>query len=155
MNAPPIDYRFTYRAQLDRIRRMRRRFDDPHENMQVAQDIMWSFFQHCWHLKDWVVNDLVLTTKAQRDGVEAAAHASNLLMLCRGLCNATKHLDSRPGEARHSHMNANIGAGPRMEIIIDDGSGNKIRGHHLADRCIAEWNTILAAHGLSTQPLPL
>jgi hypothetical protein len=144
MNAP-IDYRFTYRAQLDRVRRMRARFDEKYESLEAAQDIMWSFFQHCWHLKDWVMHDALLI-----------AHApGSPLRHCQGLCNATKHLETRRGEARHSHMNANIGGGrPRMECIIDDGTGQKILGHQLADQCIAEWDCILRANGLSVDPVP-
>jgi hypothetical protein len=155
MNAP-IDYRFTYRAQLDRVRRMRARFDEKYESMEAAQDIMWSFFQHCWHLKDWVMHDAVSITQAQKDAIYTAVHApGSPLRHCQGLCNATKHLETRPGEARHSHMNANLGGGrPRIECIIDDGTGQKVPGHNLADQCIAEWDRILTANGLSVDPSP-
>jgi hypothetical protein len=157
MNAR-IDYRFTYRAQLDRVRRMRARFDDKHESLEAAQDIMWSFFQHCWHLKDWLKHDKVLVTDSQRDAVLAAAHFnSSPLVICRELCNATKHLQARPGEARHSHMNATLdtsGRQPRMECLVDDGSGRLIPGHELADNCIREWERILHGHGLSIASVP-
>jgi hypothetical protein len=160
MSTPPIDYRFTYRAQLDRVRRMRARFDDRHDSMEAAQDIMWSFFQNCWHVWDWVEHDPALVTPAQRAAValemrKVSKTVGSTMMLCRGICNATKHLETKPGEARHSHMNANIGGNrPRMECIIDDGNGNRIAGHDLADRCIAEWERILTAQGLSVAAVP-
>jgi hypothetical protein len=123
--------------------------------------MMWSFFQHCWHLKDWAMHDAVLISQAQKAAVYAAAHAAGSpLRLCRGICNATKHLETRAGEARHSHVSYTLFAGPdgggkpSVECIIDDGNGNKIPGHDLADACIAEWERILKENGLSVDPVP-
>ena len=165
MNAP-IDYRFTYRAQLDRVQRMRKRFDVKHESQdaaqdaQDAQDIMWSFFQNCWHLKDWVREDKVLTTQAQRDAIHTEAHLpGSPLRHCQALCIATKHLGPRPG-AKHKRMNINIFAGwggggrPNIELIVDLGDGNEMSGHDLADQCIAEWKRIFTEQNLSVEPVP-
>ncbi|MBS0580634.1 MAG: hypothetical protein JSR36_15360 [Proteobacteria bacterium] len=135
-------------------------FDDAHESLREAEDLMWSFFQHCWHLRDWLMKDKhwqspdVATAKAQRKALQASIDQSPWLTMCSGVCNMTKHLGRRVGEARPSHMNANIGAGPRMECIIDDGNGNRLPGHVFADRCIADWDRILQAHALSTAPMP-
>src|SRR5258707_2105856 len=80
-----------YRHQLDRVRRFRGYVEGPHANDVEFQDIMWSFFQHCWHLKDWVKHD-PQALDAQKAAVKTAVHASALLSVCRDMCNGTKHL---------------------------------------------------------------
>jgi hypothetical protein len=46
-----------YQDQLARIRRFLARV----ENLSVAEnqvgyeDMLFTFFQHCWHLKDWIM----------------------------------------------------------------------------------------------------
>lgn len=157
---PPVtDYRNTYREQLDRVRRFRARLDEEYHSQLVFQDIMWSFFQHCWHLKDWVKNDRILVTDAQRAGVHAAVHApGSPLLVCRDLCNGTKHLtlaDPSSGTgARHHHMSTTVFLGSNrpveIDCLIDDGSGTGklISGLQLAGECVALWEHILKAQGL-------
>ena len=46
-----------YMDQLNRVRRMLDRINrQDREPIEYGDDI-WSFFQNCWHLKDWVKND--------------------------------------------------------------------------------------------------
>jgi hypothetical protein len=115
------------------------------------QDMMWAFFQNCWHLKDWIKNDPLLSD-AVRTAIDKAAHdKSSCLKMCRELCNGTKHLGERPG-ASHRHINTTIrpGAGPsEMDCVIDNGQGQLISGKKLAADCLAEWERILQSLGLS------
>jgi hypothetical protein len=154
MNAP-VDYRNTYRDQLDRVRRFLARMQREADQAEF-QDMAWSFFQHCWHLKDWINSDRVLVNDAQRRPINAAAHvAGSPLRLCQDLCNGTKHLGSRPG-ARQHHMAYTLFAWARrseMDCIIDDGHGHLISGKQLAAECVAEWERILRAQGLSIDPV--
>jgi hypothetical protein len=93
VNETATDYRNTYREQLDRVRRFRARLAEQYNSQLVFQDIIWSFFQHCWHLKDWVMNDHALLTDVQKREISAAVHATGSpLLICRDLCNGTKHL---------------------------------------------------------------
>jgi hypothetical protein len=148
------DYRSTYREQLDRVRRFLERLE-PIEQTNF-QDMMWSFFQHCWHLKDWVRHDAGLSPD-QKKIIVAAAHASPNLRICRDLCNRTKHLKltAKPSSgsgARHDHMAYTLHSGSdrasEMDCIIDDGKGKQISGKQLAGDCVGEWERILNGHGL-------
>ena len=46
-----------YRDQLDRARRFLDRMEAPCSNEVEFQDMVWAFFQNCWHVKDWIEND--------------------------------------------------------------------------------------------------
>jgi hypothetical protein len=148
-----------YRDQLDRVRRFLERVEGAHASDVAFQDIMWSFFQHCWHLKDWVKHD-PLAHQGQKDKVKDAAHASALLLICRDMCNGTKHLkleSPRSGSgAAHSHVDMKITPGsglpPKMDCFIDDGTGKQISGMQLARDCVSEWERILQSVGLAIAP---
>jgi hypothetical protein len=137
-----------YREQLDRVRRFLERVEGRHRSEVEFKDIMWSFFQHCWHLIDWLQHDGG-ASEAQKQGVKAKVHASALLALCRDLCNGTRHAALQPPPA---------GAGMRrlagtMDCLINDGFGNLISGKKLARDCLAEWLRILESQGLATARL--
>jgi len=150
-----------YRHQLDRARRFLDLVQLDYQGLEDIdevefQDMMWSFFQHCWHIKDWVLHD-PLASNAQKNAVIDMAHQSGALMICRDLCNGTKHLRlNNPGSgagASHQHVDMNIVPGQgRFEIdcIIDDDHGNRISGKRLARDCIAEWERILKSEGFAT-----
>jgi hypothetical protein len=153
-----------YRHQLDRARRFLERVQRPHEDIEDMgdvdfQDMMWSFFQHCWHVKDWIRHD-PLASSAQKNAASDGAHQSAVLKICRDLCNGTKHLRlDRPGSgsgASHQYVNTTIVPGEgrfEMDCMIDDGHGKVIPGKQLARDCIAEWERILKSQGLATERL--
>jgi hypothetical protein len=142
-----------YKEQLERIRRFLGRielYDRPYDEYE---DDIWSFFQNCWHLKDWLKNDDELTV-LQRDSVESRVAASPNLMVCADLANARKHLkltSPRVG-ANHSHKNflIVIGGPSKVEYFINMGTGAKVEGLQLAHACLAEWEQILNDMGLKT-----
>ena len=146
-----------YRHQLDRARRFLDRLDRPASldgdgmNDVEFQDMVWAFFQNCWHVKDWVKND-PLVDQVVKDAVIKRAHESVVLRVCRELCNGTKHLGEHPGEASHDHVNTTIvpGGETTMDCLIDNGAGTLVSGRLLARQCIAEWESILQSHGLAT-----
>jgi hypothetical protein len=144
-----------YMHQLDRVRRFLERVEGHHQTDVEFQDIVWSFFQHCWHLKDWVKHD-PLATESQRENVCRKAYASPLLKICRDLCNGTKHLNldqARSGSgARHAHVTTTIvpGRSSEMDCMVEDGHGNLISGKQLARACVEEWVRILESQRLVT-----
>lgn len=156
-----------YRHQLDRARRFLERVQRPvFEDMEIQvddvefQDMMWSFFQNCWHVKDWVCNDPLVPSATKGAVVDMAHHLSPDLKMCQELCNGTKHLGMRPG-AKHKSTDTTYDFARghvEMDCVIDDGNGNEISGKELARRCIAEWERILGLQGLNTtrppDPLP-
>lgn len=147
-----------YRHQLDRARRFLDRVERHIEDLEEIDDVefqdnMWSFFQHCWHIKDWVQHD-PLVPPAKKTAVIAEAHQSAVLMMCRDLCNATKHLrlNSPGAHAMHKHVATVIAPEHgryEHDLIVDDGGGGELSGKQLARDCIVEWERILAAHGLA------
>jgi hypothetical protein len=129
---------------------MRRVEAQDQKSDQDFQDDMWSFFQHCWHLKDWVKNDDTVP-QAARDQVVAEAHASQILMVCRDLACGTKHLklDDPKANAVHSHINITLTTGqkPAMEMEVEV-NGMMCSGLKIARECVAEWQRILLLAGL-------
>lgn len=151
-----------YRDQLDRARRFLDFVLAEYEGLEDInevefQDMLWSFFQHCWHVKDWLRHDPLATAKQKRAAIKMAERPGGPLLICRDLCNGTKHLNlSHPSSgagAAHLYVDMNIVPGRgRFEIdcILDDGHGAQISGRRLALDCIADWERILQAQGLAT-----
>ncbi len=151
-----------YRDQLDRARRYLDRVLADYEGLEDInevefQDMMWSFFQHCWHVKDWLRNDPLASNSQKRAAIDLAERSGGPLLICRDLCNGTKHLKltdpSSGAGAAHLYVDMNIvPERGRFEIdcIIDDGHGTQISGKRLAVDCIAEWERILESQGLAT-----
>jgi len=147
-----------YRDQLNRARRFLDRVfqasdaDWADANENEFRDLMWAFFQNCWHVKDWIQSDTTIPV-ATKDEVYRLAHQSAILAICQQLCNGTKHLGPRPG-ASHDHVATTIAPGwgiSDMDCMINDGHGNIISGKELARDCIAEWECILRSQGLAVQ----
>lgn len=142
-----------YKEQLQRTRRYLQRIEQHDRPEDQYGDDMWSFFQNCWHLKDWIKNDLEISA-AQRDGVENKVSHSAALMICADLANARKHfkLNKPRVGASHSHKNFVITPGEpsRIEYLINTGAGPKVDGLGLAHNCLAEWERILRELGLDT-----
>jgi len=145
-----------YRHQLERTRRFLGRVYNLIQadwgttgNQVYFQDMMWAFFQNGWHVKDWIEHDPIVP-RATQDTAIAMAHNSPDLMVCRELCNGTKHLGKIPGQASHSHIDSeNVdGFTVDMHCVIEDGGGKLISGKELAQRCLAEWDRILTSQNL-------
>ena len=142
-----------YRCQLARAGRFLDRIEKP--NLQQAnevefQDMMWAFFQNCWHIKDWMSDDPAVP-ETTKEAVIKDAHASALLKVCQELCNGTKHLGERPGEAKHlfTAMTVDREKGVlEMDCTYEDGSGAVRSAKELARQCLEDWRRILKSHGL-------
>lgn len=141
-----------YRNQLDRTRRFLERVEGPHPNDVAFQDMMWAFFQNCYHLRDWICRDPLLE-KSQVNSILAKANMSLPLQRCGDLCNGTKHLCEKP--TRHSHVNIIVKPGEQLELdcIIDIGGNLQISAKQLARECVVEWEHILQSEGLATARL--
>ena len=100
------------------------------------QDMVWAFFQNCWHVKDWVWNDPIVP-QVTKDAVSAMAHSSVVLKVCQEMCNGTKHLAARRG-ASHDSIDTTIVPGGETinECVIDRGDGELVSGRMLA---ISAW----------------
>jgi hypothetical protein len=137
-----------YREQLDRVRRFLHLLEGRHRSDVEFKDTMWSFFQHCWHLIDWLQHDR-LASEAQKQAVKAKVYASALLAMCRDLCNGTRHAALKPPALATGARQAT----GKMDCLVQDGFGNLISGTRLAQDCVAEWLRILESAGLATARL--
>lgn len=145
-----------YRDQLDRMRRFLGRIVDPARPPDLAsyQDDVWSFFQNCWHLKDWVKHDPLLAG-GTKDKITAAVEASRTLTIANDMANATKHLELRGARAPAAHAHIQVvldGGDSRIECVIEV-DGVHLLASVVAKSCVAEWERILVAEGLSISPV--
>jgi len=143
-----------YIDQLDRVRRMLDRLNRQDRSPIEYGDDLWSFFQNCWHLKDWIKNDPSVPARV-RGLIEKLVADSPPLMICADLANGTKHLWLRKPRvgAKHSRWNLLItpGESSKVEYLIDIGSGDQQDGLELARECLLEWERILTAKGLMSR----
>jgi len=72
---------------LRALSRVEQRNDDIVEEL----DALYSFFQSCWHLKDWLKNDDTLA-QTTRDVIVSEAEKAESLNYCADLANGSKHL---------------------------------------------------------------
>jgi hypothetical protein len=149
-----------YLDQVERARRFLKRAEDIEGFADAEfQDLMWAFFQNCWHIKDWVLND-ERVPQATRSAIAVMALNSIPLKVCEQLCNGTKHLGptrkkrrAKKGPiAKHGCVETTVDASGRteMDCMIDTGAGKQVSGRLLAHQCIAEWASIFQSHGLPT-----
>ena len=71
-----------WEEQFARVKRYLRRVGDRSRERTEYEDDLLSFFQSCWHLKDWVCNDNDLPSKT-RAAIKVAVHRSKALLICR------------------------------------------------------------------------
>ena len=107
-----------YRHQLDRARRILERVEpmsmtewdaaaDGVADDVEFQDMMWAFFQNCWHVKDWLRNDPSVPAAVKKSAIELLHNEAGPLKICHELCNGTKHLGQRSG-ASHRRVDLEI-----------------------------------------------
>ena len=102
-----------YKEQLDRTRRWLQRIENKNAQPTEYLDFMIAFFQNCWHLKDWIKNDVTLKDTIHQT-IETEAAKYNSLMICADVANRTKHLvlkkNIRLGAELERHVNVTVNA---------------------------------------------
>jgi hypothetical protein len=145
-----------YRDQLDRVRRYldRVRAQESPRYVIDYQDDVWSFFQNCWHLKDWVKHDPLIPER-QKHQIKLAVEASRVLAVANDIANGTKHLElydpRAPAEYAHTRLNTTDAVSQVECVILVDGI--HMNASVVAEECLSEWISILAAEGLPTDPI--
>jgi hypothetical protein len=153
-------HRYGYLDQLNRARRFLKRMKDANRSGEEFQDMAWAFYQNCWHVTDWLVNDLRLGDRTHRKRFKDLAKASIPLTICRALCDGTKHKNfdlNNKGAPSHyiaytMHLSPLGASGEKpneIDFVIHNAVGFA-SGTKLADECIAEWERILKSEGLAT-----
>src|SRR5687767_6889445 len=95
-----------WREQWDRTQRWFVKFDRIVTTPQYvptddAFDVVYAFFQNCWHVKDWLRNDPSVAPLV--GDVERCVNDSDALSVCADMANGSKHAvltDPRTGEPK-------------------------------------------------------
>ena len=82
-----------YQQQLERLERkyhtlIQSRDAIADSNIDEIRDLLLSFFQDCWHMKDWVIK----STGTDQQKLQSFLSASLEMNMCREICNTAKHL---------------------------------------------------------------
>lgn len=110
-----------------------------------------SFFQDCFHLKDWIKNDPASGAAAQ---IEEAVQAELPLRIAADLANAAKHLERtmhREG-AYVTSTNVTVHLGQNkpadIEYVVTLADGSTLVAQQVAKDAMASWAAVLARLGL-------
>lgn len=79
----------SWKSHYGRMRRSYERICEPYMSAVAYEDDLIHFFQDCWHLKDWIKNDLSISNRRL---IVTDAEANNALKIVAALANASKHL---------------------------------------------------------------
>jgi hypothetical protein len=113
---------WTWKLQYERLKRSLKIIEDQDLNTIDYNDGIWHFFQDCYHLKDWIINDPSVDIsikgkyldKKHKEGHKVEKYIiDNLdLSICADLANRSKHL-------KLTHSKGNIEADiTRGNIIV-------------------------------------
>jgi hypothetical protein len=110
------------------------------------QDVTYAFFLNCYHLKDWIKADPVLS---ELGNVEAFINGSFELRLCADICNASKHFeltkprsDQNPAISLPTIMMDQRGDKVVVRYNVKTTSGS-IDSFELAQSCMSAWSQFL------------
>lgn len=150
-----------YQEQVDRVARCLARIEKPTSDQTEYVDFLWSFFQNCWHVKDWIKNDQAVP-EAVRNNVEKDAKQYDALMICADLCNRSKHLelttirkDARLRGDIKVLLSENIPTGESdstvsWEYVVTLGDGSTRFALDVARTAMDAWKTLLSRYGLNS-----
>ena len=144
-----------HQEQYERVKRYYKKFKDINEGLILNEpsenyvDTIYSFFIHCFHLKDWIIHDPVAALVAPK--VENYIHRNLDLSICGDLCVGLKHLEKDEKYDPHSQLdpkfgnkNAKLHLGGKedgkfeMKITIDTKTGPR-DAFDIATKCIDAW----------------
>jgi hypothetical protein len=152
-----------WREQYDRMKRWRETVARDRFDADRVQDIFLAFVQTCYHMVDWL--ELDRSQPIRREGADRHVANSEVLSLCGALCIGAKHarleaelkenkadltvgtsvlgaytLQTMTGETSHREVNV-----VRVQLEWRDSS---ITALEFADRCMDDWERLLAARGV-------
>jgi hypothetical protein len=71
-----------YQEQFRRVVRCLNKIEKETGDRVEYEDDLWSFFQNCWHLKDWIRYDPTLRGRAIRKEIEKKVKHTKYLEIC-------------------------------------------------------------------------
>ncbi len=144
--------------QLNRVIRWYRRFQQINEGIQKSAsfegqyDDMLAFFMNCYHLKDWIKNDI--SDDSLNTVVEDYINQNDCLKLCADICNGAKHLDvtrSRFGEETSIRTEVHLDESQENPPVIrkwyiTSNSGQIFDAFDIATQCVERWVDFFNQH---------
>jgi hypothetical protein len=147
-----------WESQFERLKRALRKVKRGDADATTRLDDLFTFFQHCWHLKDWTKNDDTVP-KATRKAVVKDVEAADRLLYCADLANGSKHLHldkSRKGATIWRFKGST--SDPKTGKVFSGVEGFGIASRHgtpqpydiveFAVKVVEDWVDILKKHGL-------
>lgn len=129
------------------------------EDSRHYQDVLYAFFQNCYHLKEWIEKDKYVNPQIKIQ-VKDFFENSEALGLAADICNATKHFELTK-KTHHPFSKKTIA--PRQKISMTFGTakpiisisyklqlsdGTEFDAFQFASECIAEWEKFYVTRGL-------
>ena len=146
-----------YKEQLERLERkykllLKQKNSINDENILELRDLILSFFQDCWHLKDWVQKS---SQRVHKNTLHNFLLNSFELQICREICNTSKHLildrHTLNNDARLAEFN-NIPIalareyspwGDKLIFLIRSEKG-RYDAFELAKECLKQWEKFIS-----------
>jgi hypothetical protein len=139
------------KEQLERVKRFLNRIEDQDRDSTQYDDDLWSFFQNCYHLKDWIRNDPVVPNQVKRT-VEEFVRRNDELRICADLANRSKHLklDRPRDDAKITSRSVIVCVGgiSTCEHAITLRDGSKRIALDVARKAVDAWESFLSKNGL-------
>jgi hypothetical protein len=147
-----------WREQYDRMLRWHARINEATHVDDRFLDECYAFFTCCFHVKDWLKADVAVPHEV-RDLVEQYVERNLWLRLSADLANGSKHMildHPRFDEPARVEKIGVLDLSPLAIMPVKPGAVIQIGAdmyhpRHVADRCVAQWNTFLVEHGLATE----
>jgi hypothetical protein len=160
-----LNEEFGYKNQLERLKRYREKLNDYSVNQLEYKDILWSFFQNAYHLKDWIKNDGKISLKYD---VENFINENKYIKITADLANRSKHLKLSSIRGNNSDCNKEgvnvfvrtIHLDKKYNIIdnldskstcqyfyiIKNANDESFNHIYLADNILKEWTEFIDKH---------
>jgi hypothetical protein len=144
-----------YVEQFERVKRFLGRIEVQGRDSTEYDDDLWAFFQNCWHLKDWIMNDPGVPRALGKRIFKSVKRCSSIIV-CADLANRSKHLSLKDPwvDAEVTQRNVDVQLGnpttSTSEHIITVKNGNKLIALEVAKKAVEEWQDIFKTHGLHT-----
>ena len=142
----------TWRAQYDRMERGCARLNKLYQSSVDYEDDIQHYFQDCWHLKDWIKND-VSVSQIVRGNIESEVDNHKSLRIVADLANGSKHLSRHTHrEGAHvtgSNLTLTLGKpGIDMTYTISLGDGSDLNEKVLVKETFDDWQLVLKKFSL-------
>ncbi len=147
-----------YQQQLRRLERKYRALIQKKDaiedtNIDEIRDLLLSFFQDCWHLRDW----LIKSTEVDEQKLQSFLTNSLEMNMCREICNTAKHLVlDRPNKLPQARLETFFwDFGVPLPLAREyEPNGDKLTfvflqqkydAFELASRCLDLWREFLSS----------